>query len=103
MSGNAIAAADQSQLLAHHAVGDICHRFYDADGRLVASDIDARVVGIAPEVFRRIPRRIGIAGGTRKHASIRAALRGRWINVLLTDVDTARALIAEDCGRSWDR
>jgi DNA-binding transcriptional regulator LsrR (DeoR family) len=92
-SGNAIAADDQTQLLAHHAVGDICHRFFDADGRLVRSAVDTRVVGIDPDTFRRIPRRIAIAGGARKHASIRAALRGKWINVLLTDVDTARYLM----------
>ncbi|HEY5845472.1 MAG TPA: sugar-binding domain-containing protein, partial [Microlunatus sp.] len=52
------------------------------DGQLVHSDLDSRVVGINPETLRAIPRRIGLAGGTRKHDAIRAALTGNWVNVL---------------------
>lgn len=92
-SGNAIATADQAQLLEAGAVGDICHRFFRQDGQLVRSDLDSRVVGIAADTYRAVPRRIGIAGGTRKHAAILAAIRGGWINVVLTDVNTARALL----------
>jgi DNA-binding transcriptional regulator LsrR (DeoR family) len=43
--------------------------------------------------LRRIPRRIGIAGGERKHAAIHAALSGGWVNVLLTDTGTAESLL----------
>jgi DNA-binding transcriptional regulator LsrR (DeoR family) len=95
-SGNAIAPADQDQLLAAHAVGDVCQRFFDATGQLIHSDLNSRVVGIDPETFRTIPRRIALAGGERKHAAIRAAISGGWVNVLITDVATARALLDED-------
>ena len=44
--------------------------------------------------FRTIHRRIGLAGGARKHDAIRAALTGNWVNVLVTDLSTARALLA---------
>lgn len=93
-SGNAIAPAEQDALRALGAVGDVCTRFFDAAGHLVASDLDARVVGIDPDDYRRIPRRIGLAGGERKHAAIRAAVAGSWVNVLVTDLATARALVA---------
>jgi DNA-binding transcriptional regulator LsrR (DeoR family) len=92
-SGNAIAPADQEQLLAAHAVGDVCHRFFDSAGQLIRSDLNSRVVGIDPDVFRAIPRRIALAGGERKHAAIRAAISGGWVNVVVTDVATARALL----------
>lgn len=92
-SGNAIADHDQQQLLAAAAVGDVCHRFFNADGDLIPGELNSRVVGIDPAVFRRIPRRIGLAGGTRKHAAIRAALVGGWLNVIITDVQTARTLL----------
>ena len=69
-------------------------RFFDAAGHLVPSDLDARVVGIDPDSFRRIPRRIGLAGGERKHAAIRAAISGSWVNVVVTDLATAHALLA---------
>ena len=93
-SGNAIAPSDQDTLLGLGAVGDVCTRYFDAGGRLVHSDLDARVVGIDPETFRRIPRRIGLAGGQRKHAAVRAAIAGDWVNVVVTDLATARALLA---------
>jgi DNA-binding transcriptional regulator LsrR (DeoR family) len=92
-SGNAVDPANQDKLLAAGAVGDVCQRYFDAAGVLVRSDLDDRVVGIDPDALRRIPRRIGIAGGQSKHAAIHAALIGGWVNVLLTDTGTAESLL----------
>jgi DNA-binding transcriptional regulator LsrR (DeoR family) len=92
-SGNAVDPADQDRLLAAGAVGDVCLRYFDSAGVLVRSDLDDRVVGIGPDALRRIPRRIGIAGGESKHAAVHAALSGGWVNVLLTDTGTAEALL----------
>lgn len=92
-SGNALPADDQLELRGLGAVGDVCLRFFDADGRAVESGIDKRVVGIAPDVLLNVPRRIGVAGGVRKHSAIRAALLGGWVNVLVTDTGTAAALL----------
>ena len=92
-SGNAIAPSDQDLMLSLGAVGDVCTRFFDADGHLIESDLDARIVGIDPETYRAIPRRIGLAGGERKHQAIRAAIAGNWVNVVITDLATARALL----------
>lgn len=93
-SGNAVAPDDQAGLLRLGAVGDVCTRFFDAAGHLVQSDLDSRIVGIDPETYRAIPRRIGLAGGERKHQAIRAAIAGNWVNVVITDLATARALLA---------
>ncbi len=93
-SGNAWGATDQEELMRHGAVGDICLRFIDEVGNPVATDVDQRVVGIDLETFRRIPRRVAVAGGPAKVAAIRAALRGGWINVLVTDLSSARALLS---------
>jgi DNA-binding transcriptional regulator LsrR (DeoR family) len=92
-SGNALAGRDQDRLRAAGAVGDICMRFFDAKGAVVDADVHDRVVGIDPEQLRQVPRRIGVAGGLRKHSAVRAALLGRWVNVLVTDVDEARRLL----------
>lgn len=94
-SGNAITEDDQERLRASGAVGDVCLRFFDADGAPVLTGFDERVIGITPEALRAIPRRIAVAGGVRKAPAIRGALLGGWVNVLITDVETARAL-AED-------
>lgn len=92
-SGNMTTPEDVAELVAAGAVGDVCLRFFDAEGRPVASAYDARLVGAGPDQIRAIPRRVAAAGGTRKHAAIRGALRGGWVNVLITDVHTARALL----------
>ncbi|MEZ0448706.1 sugar-binding transcriptional regulator [Cellulomonas sp. ICMP 17802] len=92
-SGNSISAVDQAALRAAGAVGDVCLRYFDAAGEPVTTEFDERVIGITPEALRLIPRRIAVAGGSRKLAAVRGALRGRWVTVLITDVDSARALV----------
>jgi DNA-binding transcriptional regulator LsrR (DeoR family) len=92
-SGNAADLADQDRLHAGGAVGDICQRFFDSAGNLVPSNLDDRVVGIDADTLRKIPRRIGIAGGESKHKAIHAAVVGGWVNVLITDTETAAALL----------
>ncbi|CAG7614310.1 sugar-binding transcriptional regulator [Actinacidiphila bryophytorum] len=93
-SGNAIAPGDQRQLEALGAVGDVCTRYFDAEGRVVKADFDDHIIGISPEQLRAVDRRIGVAGGTSKIAAIRGAALGGWINVLVTDVEVARALVS---------
>jgi DNA-binding transcriptional regulator LsrR (DeoR family) len=93
-SGNAVSTEDQAKLLAAGAVGDVCHRFFDKNGRSVSTDLDTRVLGIDPDTLRAIPRRVGFAGGPTKHNAIHAALTGGWVNVLVTDITTANALLS---------
>jgi DNA-binding transcriptional regulator LsrR (DeoR family) len=91
-SGNAMADHEQDELRRRGAVGDVCFRYFDANGNPVASKFDRRVIGITAEQLLAVPRRIGVAGGARKFEAIRAALLGGWVNVLITDLDMARRL-----------
>ncbi|WP_420111855.1 sugar-binding transcriptional regulator [Pseudactinotalea sp.] len=93
-SGNALPQQDLDALGALGAVGDVCLNFFDAEGALVDSDLHRRVLGIDAATLRAVPRKIGVAGGERKVEAIRAAARGGWIDVLVTDSNTARSLIA---------
>jgi DNA-binding transcriptional regulator LsrR (DeoR family) len=95
-SGNAFSPDERAPLLADGAVGDICHRIFRLDGTAVRGPLDERVVAISEADLRRIPRRVGVAGGGRKVAAIRGALAGGWVNALVTDTRTAEALLAED-------
>jgi DNA-binding transcriptional regulator LsrR (DeoR family) len=99
-SGNAADLADQDRLHAAGAVGDVCQRFFDSDGELVPSALDDRVVGIDADTLRKTPRRVGIAGGESKHKAISAAVRGKWVNVLITDTATAAALLKLELHRN---
>ncbi|GAA2212204.1 sugar-binding transcriptional regulator [Nonomuraea monospora] len=86
--------ADQEELRGLGAVGDVCLHFFDATGKPVASALDRRVIGIDSATFRAVERRVGIAGGLRKLAAIKAAVEGGWVNVLITDLRVARRLCA---------
>jgi len=96
VSGNSISEDEMTVLRDLGAVGDVAMRFFDADGVLVKSELNSRVVGIGVEELQAIPRRVGIAGGQRKFEAIRGAVRGRWIDVLITDFETANGLVADD-------
>jgi DNA-binding transcriptional regulator LsrR (DeoR family) len=91
-SGNAVTDKEMRELRSHGAVGDVCLRFFDESGEPIESSFDRRVVGMSPAAIRAVPRRIGVAGGASKVDAIRAAGLGGWISVLITDVETARAL-----------
>lgn len=81
-------------LLGRGAVGDIAFRHFDAGGRYLETDLDERVVGLDARALAAIPKRIGVAGGPEKTAAIGAALKGRLVDVLVTDEDTAVSLMA---------
>jgi DNA-binding transcriptional regulator LsrR (DeoR family) len=85
-----------SQLQAQGAVGDIALRFFDASGEAVQHEICDRIIGLDLDQIKSVPRVIGAAGGEAKFEVIRAALRGKLINVLVTDDRTAVRLLEED-------
>jgi len=92
-SGNVFAREELEAVREMGAVGDICMRFFDADGVPVNSPLDKRVIGMSLEQFQKVERTVAAAGGERKWAAIRGALRGRLVNVLITDRWTAEALL----------
>lgn len=75
------------------AVGDILSQFYDKDGNIIDSHINKRLIGIQIETLKTSPNTIGIAGGKEKVQAIYSALLGGYLNVLITDEDTAAALL----------
>jgi DNA-binding transcriptional regulator LsrR (DeoR family) len=91
-SGNSFSSEELAMIQQSGVVGDICLRFYDANGKEVKDTLGNRVIGIELEKLSRIRTTIGIAGGKRKFAAILAGLRGKWINTLVTDQFTADRL-----------
>jgi DNA-binding transcriptional regulator LsrR (DeoR family) len=95
-SGNIFPARELDLLRSKGAVGDVLLRFFDAAGKPVHTPLNERVVSMRLDQLARVDRSIGVAGGVRKYAAILGALRGGWINVLITDQFTARRLLAEE-------
>ena len=94
-SGNVFSPEELDTLRAQGAVGDICLRFFDANGAPITTPLNNRVIGMALDQLQQVRRCVGIAGGKQKLAAIRGALRGKWINVLITDSFTAQALLED--------
>jgi DNA-binding transcriptional regulator LsrR (DeoR family) len=76
------------------AVGDVCAQHYSVTGEWLDIDINHRVVGIDVETLRSIDTIIGVAGSSRKGQAILGALRGRYVNVLITDDQAAQKVLA---------
>ncbi len=92
-SGNTFSRAELEDLQKSGAVGDICLCFYDAAGRQVRGALDGRVIGIDLESLRRVQRSVALCGGKKKFPAILGALRGQWVNTLITDQYTAQRLV----------
>lgn len=84
--------AEIGELVAQGAVGEITSWAFDRHGRLIASDVAERLSGLPCGRAPTIPR-IGIAGGAKKLAALRAALDGRLLSGLITDQTTAAHLL----------
>ncbi|WP_338042355.1 sugar-binding transcriptional regulator [Paenibacillus alba] len=82
------------ELKSLHAVADINSRFIDQNGELCKHPINDKVIGIELEHLKTVKMVIGIAVGLHKIDSILAALKGKYVHVLITDELTASSLVA---------
>ncbi|MCS7241063.1 MAG: sugar-binding transcriptional regulator [Candidatus Caldatribacterium sp.] len=74
-------------------VGDILGQFYDLKGEIIDTPLHRRTVALPLEDLRTMQNVIGIAGGKEKVEAILGALRGKYINILITDEHTAQRIV----------
>lgn len=75
------------------AVGDVLNHFMDKDGKLIQTEIEDRVISTDLDKLRQLKNVVGVAGGKDKVTAIKAVLNGGYLNVLITDSDTAAELL----------
>jgi DNA-binding transcriptional regulator LsrR (DeoR family) len=75
------------------AVGDILSHFIDKDGNLVPNSLEDRLIGLSLDTLKTLNNVIGVAAGLSKVEAIKAVLRGKYLDVLITDVATAEKLL----------
>ncbi|MDX7992743.1 transcriptional regulator LsrR [Xenorhabdus littoralis] len=76
------------------AVGDILGYFFNAEGELISDmNIHQELIGISLPELKTIPNVIGVAGGIEKADAIVAALKGGYISSLVTEEQTAKAMM----------
>lgn len=84
---------DLATLRRRGAVGDVCTRSFDAAGQPVDGALDARILAVDLADLRKIPTVVAVAGGLEKADAVAGALRGRLMDVLITDHLAARAVV----------
>jgi DNA-binding transcriptional regulator LsrR (DeoR family) len=90
-----LTADEVMELVEAGAVGDNLGWAFDQAGEMVRASTQQRVTSIQ---LRRPPKKpvIAFAGGERKAEAVLGALRGQWINGLVTDETCARIILARD-------
>lgn len=74
------------------AVASVCASYVNREGEIVKNDITDRSIGQTLESLRK-SKKIAIAIGKSKIEAIRAVLKGGYVNVLITNVETAKGII----------
>ena len=75
------------------AVGDLLSHFIDKDGNPIENNLDNRLLSTPLEDLKKMNNVIGVAGGLNKVDAILAVLKGQYLDVLITDEETAAALL----------
>ncbi|OXS73442.1 sugar-binding transcriptional regulator [Domibacillus enclensis] len=75
--------------------GDICYNFINEDGHVSEDTWNERIIAFELEKLKELPLVIGVASGKEKVKAIKAALKGKLVDVLITDEDTASALLEQ--------
>lgn len=88
-----LSRAEQVEMQRVGAIGEVVGNIFDSAGHYIDSGINLRIGGVRIEPGRP-GQVIGIAGGAPKIPAIHAALRGRILNGLITDEDSAKLLLS---------
>ncbi|GJM39794.1 MAG: sugar-binding protein [Ardenticatenaceae bacterium] len=77
------------------AVGDICVTHYNIDGNILDLNIHNRLIGVDLQSLNESPCKIiGVAAGKMKAPAILGALRGGFLDVLITDSTAAEEILS---------
>jgi len=85
--------ADLRELARAGAVGDVLGYQFDLHGRVLDISLNRRLIAANQQMLSQIPKVVGVAGGLAKASAILGALRGKFINVLITDARTAAEIL----------
>ena len=88
-----LSGEDLGELEKAGAVGDALGHFFDANGEHIPWPTDNLHIGLTLNDLKACPRSALVAGGQDKVTAIRAAIRGGFVNTLITDAETAQQLL----------
>lgn len=83
------------ELLKAGACGSVLGRFFDADGRELSCTWNERSISLSIQQLSYIPDVVIVASPASKAPALTAALKGNFINTLITDGTTATRILNE--------
>lgn len=86
--------ADLEYIQGQGAVGDICGAYFQQDGSACSLELEERTIAAPGDVMRLAPMRVGVGWGTAKALPSIGAIRAGLINVLVTEEECAREMLA---------
>ncbi|KAA9001282.1 sugar-binding transcriptional regulator [Affinibrenneria salicis] len=81
------------ELIARGSIGEVLGCFLDKDGEVIAHPVNDSIMALPLVKLKEKPASILASGGGNKVNIIRAILRGRYVNRLVTDEEVARQLL----------
>lgn len=75
------------------AVGDIIAYFFDENGNIVENELNDHLISYPLNDLSKLDNVVAVAGGQLKRKAIKAALKGNYMDILITDEDTANWLM----------
>ncbi|MEH7235122.1 sugar-binding transcriptional regulator [Bacillus sp. JJ1562] len=75
------------------AVGDLLCQFYDINGNVLDLDFHKQLISTEIDVLKSLNHVVAVAGGLEKKDAIIGALKGGYIDVLITDEAVAQGLL----------
>ena len=76
------------------AAGDLLSHFLTRDGQLIESPVEERLIATSLSTLRTLKNVIGVAAGTVKAEAIHAVLLGGYLDILITDEETAQRVLS---------
>jgi DNA-binding transcriptional regulator LsrR (DeoR family) len=76
-----------------HAAGDVLRHYVTEAGEILHWDGEERMIAASPQQLRQVPLCIAVAATPAKAAGIIGAARSGMINALVTDANTAQAIL----------
>lgn len=97
ISAGYISPEEMEDFIKAGVVGDIALHFYDKEGNIEPyKDFNDRIAAMSIKQIKKVKNKIAIASGTEKANAIKAAIKGGFINILITDVACAESLLGGD-------
>ncbi|CAL9613020.1 Erythritol catabolism regulatory protein EryD [Streptomyces sp. enrichment culture] len=93
---DALSERERERLREAGACAEVAGHVLDADGRVIPTELNARMISVSAAELRGVTELIGVTAGGRGTDAIRAALRSGLLTGVVTDATTARRLLWRD-------